>query len=105
MKKVFEINKIINPYKKIIRVEGDKSLSIRWVLLASLSKKKSIAYNLLKSEDVLSALACIKKLGSKVKFTKNRCEIKGTGFNYYKDPNGVVYYNLPEVLKQMRIKL
>ena len=82
MKKIFEINKTIKPFKKIIKVEGDKSLSIRWVLLASLSQKKSIAYNLLKSEDVLSALDCIKKLGSKVRFIKNRCEIKGTGFNY-----------------------
>ncbi len=82
MKKIFEINKTIKPFKKVIKVEGDKSLSIRWVLLASLSKKKSIAYNLLKSEDVLSALDCIKKLGSKVKFIKNRCEIIGTGFNY-----------------------
>ena len=82
MKKIFEINKTIKPFKKVIKVEGDKSLSIRWVLLASLSKKKSIAYNLLKSEDVLSALDCINKLGSKVKFIKNRCEIIGTGFNY-----------------------
>ena len=82
MKKIFEINKTIKPYKKVIKVEGDKSLSIRWVLLSSLSQKKSIAYNLLKSEDVMNALECIKKLGSKVKFIKNRCEIKGTGFNY-----------------------
>ena len=82
MKKIFGINKTIKPFKKVIKVESDKSLSIRWVLLASLSKKKSIAYNLLKSEDVLSALDCIKKLGSKVKFIKNRCEIIGTGFNY-----------------------
>ena len=82
MKKIFEINKTIKPFEKVIKVEGDKSLSIRWVLLASLSKKKSIAYNLLRSEDVLSALDCIKKLGSKVKFIKNRCEIKGTGFKY-----------------------
>jgi len=82
MKKSFRINKIIKPYKKVISVEGDKSLSIRWVLLASLSQKKSIAYNLLKSEDVLSALTCIKKLGSKVKFLNKRCEIIGTGFEY-----------------------
>ncbi len=82
MKKFFKINKTIKPFKKVIKVEGDKSLSIRWVLLASLSQKKSIAYNLLKSEDVLSALDCIKKLGSKVKFIKNRCEVKGTGFKY-----------------------
>ena len=73
MKKIFKINKTIKPFKKVIKVEGDKSLSIRWVLLASLSQKKSIAYNLLKSEDVLSTLDCIKKLGSKVKFGLTMC--------------------------------
>ena len=30
---------------------------------------------------------------------------KGHGFKYYKDLNGNVFYNLPEILKQMRIKL
>ena len=36
-------------------------------IISSLSKKKSIAYNLLKSEDVMSSIECIKTLGSKVK--------------------------------------
>ena len=82
MNKILRINRKINPFKKIINVEGDKSLSIRWVLLSSLSKKKSIAFNLLKSKDVLSTINCIKKLGSKVKFSKNKCEIIGNGFNF-----------------------
>ena len=78
-----EFKKKIKPFNKIITVEGDKSISIRWVLLSSLSKKKSRAYNLLKSEDVVSALNCIKKLGSKVKFNKNYIEITGSGLNYF----------------------
>ena len=76
------IKKKILPFNKRIEVDGDKSLSIRWVLLSSLSKKKSVAYNLLKSDDVLSAISCIKKLGAKVKFIKNKCEIIGAGLNY-----------------------
>ena len=44
MIKILKINKIIKPFNKKIFVAGDKSLSIRWVLMASLSKKKSIAY-------------------------------------------------------------
>ena len=47
--------------------------------MASLSKKKSISYNLLKSEDVLNALKCVKVLGSKVRLNKTRCEIIGIG--------------------------
>ena len=82
MNKIFRINKKINSFKKIINVEGDKSLSIRWVLISSLSKKKSTAFNLLKSEDVMSAINCVKKLGSKVKFSKNKCEIVGNGLNF-----------------------
>ena len=70
MKKILNIKKKIKPFNKSIFVEGDKSLSIRWVLISSLSKKKSIAYNLLKSEDVMSSIKCIKTLGSKVKFNK-----------------------------------
>ena len=82
MNKSLRINKLINPFNKTISVEGDKSLSIRWVLLSSLSKKKSVAFNLLKSEDVFSALNCIKKLGAKVKISKDKCNIIGIGLNY-----------------------
>lgn len=81
MKKILTIKKTIEAFDKILNVEGDKSLSIRWVLISSLSKKKSTSYNLLKSEDVYNAISCIKKLGSKVTIKKNKCEIIGTGFN------------------------
>jgi 3-phosphoshikimate 1-carboxyvinyltransferase len=79
--KILKINRKIDSFKKIINVEGDKSLSIRWVLISSLSKKKSVALNLLKSEDVMSAINCIKLLGSKVKFSNNKCEIIGNGLH------------------------
>ena len=87
MEKILYINKKIKPFSKSIIVEGDKSLSIRWVLISSLSKKKSIANNLLKSEDVMSSIDCIKTLGSKVKFKDNKCEIIGNGFNIKKKGN------------------
>ena len=62
MKKVFLINKKINFFrKKIISVDGDKSLSIRFVLLSSLSQGKCIAKNLLKSEDVHLYCLCNEK--------------------------------------------
>ena len=74
-KKIFKISKKIRPFKKKIFVESDKSLSIRWVLFSSMSSKKSVALNLLKSEDVLSTIDCIKKLGSKVKFYNNKSKV------------------------------
>ena len=66
----------INPFNKTINVSGDKSLSIRWALLASQAKGKSRAYNLLRSLDVISTLRCIKKLGIKVKLKKIFVKLK-----------------------------
>ena len=70
MSKLLIIKKKISKFNKRIYVSGDKSLSIRWVLLASQATGKSKCYNLLMSEDVLSALNTIKKLGIKVKKIK-----------------------------------
>ena len=88
MEKYVEINQKIKPFRRILKIEGDKSLSIRWALLASQAKGKSTSYNLLRSEDVLSALDCLKKLGVKVNISKNKCQIIGNGlnsFNYKKN--------------------
>ena len=81
MSKFLSIKKKIPKFDKQIRVSGDKSLSIRWVLLASQATGKSKGYNLLMSEDVLAALNSIKKLGIKVRKYKNYCEILGNGIN------------------------
>ncbi len=82
--KFIKINKKINYFNKAIKVDADKSLSIRWALLSSQSIKRSKASNLLLSEDVLSTLKCLKKLGIKIKISKNFCEITGLGLNGFK---------------------
>ena len=81
MRNVIKINQLIKPFDEVLQIEGDKSLSIRWALMASQSNGKSIAYNLLKSEDVLNTLFCLRKLGVKIKIFNNRCEINGVGLN------------------------
>ena len=73
----------IKKFKKIIKVSGDKSLSIRWVLLSSLAEGISKAKNLLMSEDVIAAISVIRKLGIKVKVKNNNCFIYGKGINGY----------------------
>ena len=78
------INQKIKPFKKKIFVSGDKSLSIRWVLFASIASGISKSTNLLMSEDVLAAINIIKKLGIKVKLSKKNCEIQSLGINGYK---------------------
>ena len=84
MPKILAIKDKIKKFNKQIQVSGDKSLSIRWVLLASQAIGKSKGYNLLMSEDVLAAIDSIKKLGIKVRIKKNYCEILGNGINGFK---------------------
>jgi len=84
MTKILRIKNKIKKFNSQIQVSGDKSLSIRWVLLASQAIGKSKAYNLLMSEDVLAAIDSIKKLGIKVRIQKNYCEIVGNGINGFK---------------------
>ena len=74
----------IKSFNKKIYISGDKSLSIRFVLIASQATGKSKAYNLLMSEDVLAAIDSIKKLGIRVAINKDNCEIYGNGINGFK---------------------
>ena len=84
MKNHIKINNSIKPFNKQIDVSGDKSISIRCVLMASQAIGKSRIYNLLESEDVINALNSIKKLGIKFKKKKNYYEIYGYGINGYR---------------------
>ena len=84
MSKIISVNEKISSFKKIITVPGDKSLSIRWVLFASLAKGTSKAKNLLMSEDVIAAIEAVRRLGVKVVIKKKECKIFGKGINGYK---------------------
>ncbi len=90
MDKVLKISKKIKPFKKSLIIEGDKSLSIRWSLLASQASGVSRSFNLLKSEDVIDTLNCLKKLGIKIKLNKKFCEIKGEGLNGFKYKKNII---------------
>ena len=83
MSKSIKINNKISQFKKTIKVSGDKSISIRWVLLSSLANGVSKSKNLLMSEDVLAAINAIKILGIKSTINKNICKIYGKGINGY----------------------
>ena len=90
MSNFVKINNKITSFNKSLTIDGDKSLSIRWALLASQSLKKSKASNLLLSEDVISTLNCLKKLGVKIKISKNFCEMIGLGLNGFKYKNNLI---------------
>ena len=84
------IKKKIKDFNKQIFVSSDKSISIRWVLLASLANGLSKAQNLLLSEDVKAAISAIKKLGIKVDLKGSVCKIYGKGINGYKYKKNIV---------------
>ena len=83
MKNYLSISKKIKPFKKSLEIEGDKSLSIRWALMASQATGTSTSRNLLRSEDVLNTLNCLKKLGIKVELKKKTCKISSAGLNSF----------------------
>ena len=83
------IKKKINKYNKKIIIPGDKSLSIRWVLISSLANGISTAKNLLMSEDVIAAINAIRKLGVKAKINNTICKIYGVGVDGYKYRKGL----------------
>ncbi len=84
------LKKKISNFNKKISIPGDKSISIRWVLVSSLANGISKAENLLMSEDVLAAIKAVKKLGVKVIRSKNVCKIHGVGIEGYKYKKNIV---------------
>ena len=84
------ISNKIGKFKKVISVSGDKSLSLRWVLLSSLASGVSYAKNLLLSEDVMAAIRAIKILGIKSKISKNGTKIFGKGIEGYSYKKNII---------------
>ncbi len=89
MKTYIQISNKIKKFNKTIKVSGDKSISIRCVLLASQAIGTSRIYNLLESEDVINALKSIKKLGINYKKLKKHYEITGFGLSGFNTNNKI----------------
>ena len=79
----------LKKFNKKISVSGDKSISIRWVLLASLANGVSKAQNLLISEDVMAAISAVRKFGIKVFIKGKFCKIHGNGIDGFKFKNNL----------------
>ena len=87
MKKKFSVSvkKKIEKFNKKIEIPGDKSCSIRAILLASQCIGISKIKNLLESEDVLNCINALKiSLGVKIIKKKNIYQIYGNGLNSFK---------------------
>ena len=81
------VSRLIKPYKKIIRVDSDKSISIRSFLIGAVSHNISEINNVLESEDIFSCINWLKKLGVKIDKVKAKHYLiygKGLGSLYAK---------------------
>ena len=88
-KKLF-INNKNNSFKKTVSIDGDKSISIRTLLLGSQAYGKTSIENILLSEDIINAIKCLKKLGIRISLDKNKCYVYGQGINGFKFKKDIV---------------
>ncbi len=88
-KKLF-INNKDNSFKKTISVDGDKSISIRTLLLGSQAYGKTFIENILLSEDIKNSIYCLKKLGVKISLNKKNCFIDGKGLNGFEYKKNII---------------
>ena len=84
------IQKKIGDFDKTISVDGDKSISIRALLIGSQSYGICKIKNLSKSGDILSTINGLKKLGIKIFFKNNICFLKGNGLNGFDYKKNIV---------------
>ena len=74
-----KLNKKINSFNKTIKVDSDKSMSIRGFIIGSISQNISSITNVLESEDVLTSINTLKKLGVKIVKKKQKYLVYGKG--------------------------
>ena len=90
MRKQIFINNGYNSFKKTITIDGDKSISIRTLLLGSQAHGKTFIENILLSEDIINSINCLKKLGVQISLNKKNCYIYGKGLNGFDYKKNIV---------------
>ena len=95
----------IKPFSKSIKVDSDKSLSIRAFLIGSISRNISYANNILESEDVFSTIKACQKLGSKIIKIKNgKYKIYGNGLgSFFTKKNSLINFGNSGTLARLLI--
>ena len=81
MRNFVRIDSELNNFNSVVNIPGDKSISIRCILLASQAIGSSRAYNLLESDDIKNTINSMKKIGVQIKKKKDFYEIEGVGLN------------------------
>ncbi len=74
-------------FRGTLEISGDKSVSHRALILSAMSTGKTKITNLLESEDVMSTLKILKKLGVKIKKKEKTWLVYGNGTNGFIEPD------------------
>ena len=74
------------PLKGRVRVPGDKSISIRALVLGALAVGETRVQGLLDGEDVLSTAAALRQLGARVERVNGEWRISGVGVGGFAEP-------------------
>lgn len=73
-----------------INIPGDKSISHRAVMFASLAEGTSEADNFLRGADCLSTISCFRKLGIEIETADSTVKIHGKGLDGLRAPSSVL---------------
>ena len=73
-----------------IKVPGDKSISHRAIMLASISEGKSVIDGFLFGEDCLSTVSCFRKLGISISINEGQIEVEGKGLYGLREPEDIL---------------
>lgn len=76
--------------KGTVTIPGDKSISHRAVLFASLADGESMIKGFLRGDDCLSTIACMRKLGIEIDEEDERIIVKGKGLYGLTEPSEVL---------------
>lgn len=74
-----------------LTLPGDKSISHRAVMFASMAKGTSVIYNCLNADDVNSTIRCFRQLGCEIERTGNKLIVEGRGFKGFRKPDAPLY--------------
>lgn len=80
----------VNKIKGKISVPGDKSISHRAIMLASLSKGRSVIDGFLFGDDCLSTISCFRNLGISIKIQNEQIEVEGKGLHGLSEPEDIL---------------
>ncbi|MFH1753388.1 MAG: 3-phosphoshikimate 1-carboxyvinyltransferase [Candidatus Omnitrophota bacterium] len=77
--------------KGTIELKGDKSISHRAVMIASIAEGRSRIKNFLKSEDCLATVMAFQKLGVGIDFSRDEVIVEGRGLRGLSGAGGNIY--------------